>query len=110
MQYRFSVKLVLLAALFTLFSSVHAQDPVTVKYVLWDTNQLPSYQQCADAFQKANPGINIAIEQLGWDDYWTGITTGFISGTAPDVFTNHLAKYPEFVALDQLVDLQPFVD
>lgn len=110
MQYRSSVKLVLGAALFGLFSSVSAQEPITVKYVLWDTNQLPSYQQCADAFQTANPGITIAIEQLGWDDYWTGITTGFISGTAPDVFTNHLAKYPEFVALEQLVDIQPLVD
>lgn len=110
MQYRSSVKLVLLTLLMGLFTTVRAQEPVTVRYVLWDTNQLPAYQQCADAFQEANPGITIAIEQLGWDDYWTGITTGFISGDAPDVFTNHLAKYPEFVALEQLVDLQPFID
>ena len=33
-----------------------------------------------------------------------------VSGTAPDVFTNHLAKYPEFAAKEQLVDIQPFVD
>ncbi len=110
MQSRFSLKFGLLVGLLALFTGVHAQDGVTVKYVLWDTNQLPSYQQCADKFHEANPGITVSIEQLGWDDYWTGITTGFISGTAPDVFTNHLAKYPEFVALEQLVDLQPLVD
>jgi multiple sugar transport system substrate-binding protein len=83
---------------------------VTIRYWLWDTNQLPPYQECADLFQSQNPGIEIAIEQLGWDDYWTGISTGFISGEAPDVFTNHLAKYPEFVSLEQLVDIQPLVE
>lgn len=90
--------------------SLQAQDSVTIKYVLWDTNQLPAYQECANAFTAQNPNITIEIEQLGWDDYWTAITTGFISGDAPDVFTNHLAKYPEFVALEQLVDLQPLVE
>ena len=89
---------------------VSAQDPVPIKYWLWDTNQLPAYEQCATDFEAANPGIDIQVEQLGWDDYWTGITTGFVSGTAPDVFTNHLAKYPEFVSLGQLVDIQPLVE
>ena len=88
----------------------HAQDAVTIKYALWDTNQLPPYQQCAADFMAANPNITIDIEQLGWNDYWTGITTGFVSGDAPDVFTDHLAKYPEFVSLEQLVDIQPLVD
>jgi multiple sugar transport system substrate-binding protein len=93
-----------------LSSVVSAQDGVTLRYWLWDTNQLPPYQQCADNFMAANPGITVEIEQLGWGDYWTGITTGFVSGDAPDVFTNHLAKYPEFVSLGQLVDIQPLVE
>jgi multiple sugar transport system substrate-binding protein len=82
----------------------------TVRYTLWDANQLPAYQQCAVAFSEQHPDIQVSIEQLGWDDYWTNITTGFVSGTAPDVFTNHLARYPEFVANNQLVDLQPLVE
>jgi multiple sugar transport system substrate-binding protein len=41
----------------------HAADAVTIRYSLWDTNQLPSYQQCADAFTKANPDITIKIER-----------------------------------------------
>ncbi len=81
-----------------------------IKYMLWDANQLPAYQQCAVAFQEQNPDISVNIEQIGWDDYWTTITTGFVSGTAPDVFTDHLAKYPEFVTNGQLVDIQPLVE
>jgi multiple sugar transport system substrate-binding protein len=105
-----SFRILFLVTLLFVVASVHAQDAVTIRYVLWDTNQLPSYQTCAENFMAANPNIVVNVEQLGWDDYWTGITTGFISGNAPDVFTDHLAKYPEFVALEQLVDLQPLVE
>ncbi|HEX2995426.1 MAG TPA: sugar ABC transporter substrate-binding protein [Anaerolineales bacterium] len=89
---------------------VHARQDVTIRYWLWDNNQLPAYTECANQFMASNPGITVEIEQLGWGDYWEGIQSGFITGDAPDVFTNHLAKYPEFVALEQLVDIQPLVE
>ncbi len=82
---------------------------VTIRYGLWDANQLPPYQACADAFQKANPNISVKLEQLGWDDYWSGIQTGMVGGTAPDVFTNHLARYPEFATKGQLLDISPLI-
>ena len=82
----------------------------TIRYALWDSNQQPAYQACADAFQRENPGIIVKIEQLGWDDYWSSLQTGMVGGTAPDVFTDHLAKFPELAAKNQLVDLQPLVD
>jgi multiple sugar transport system substrate-binding protein len=85
-------------------------EAVTIQYGLWDANQLPAYQACADAFTAANPNIVVNITQSGWDDYWNSIQTGMVAGTAPDVFTNHLAKYPEFAAKEQLIDIQPFVD
>jgi len=81
----------------------------TISYWLWDANQLPAYQACADAFHTANPSITVQVTQAGWDDYWTKVTNGFVAGTAPDVFTDHLAKYPEFVTngtLEPLDDLK----
>ncbi|OYV01627.1 MAG: ABC transporter substrate-binding protein [Burkholderiales bacterium PBB5] len=83
--------------------------PVTVRYALWDANQRPLYQQCADDFQRLHPGIRIRIQQQGWDDYWTTLSTGLVAETAPDVFTNHLSKYPDLVANGQLVDLTPYL-
>ncbi|HEY3573959.1 MAG TPA: sugar ABC transporter substrate-binding protein [Arthrobacter sp.] len=80
-----------------------------INYWLWDANQLPAYQQCATDFHKANPDITVKITQTGWDDYWGKITNGMASGTAPDVFTNHLAKYPEFLKTKQLVALDDAV-
>jgi multiple sugar transport system substrate-binding protein len=76
-----------------------------VNYWLWDNAQLPAYQACADAFKTANPNVNVKISQFAWDDYWAKLTNGFIAGDAPDVFTDHLSKYPEFVSQQQLVAL-----
>ena len=76
-----------------------------ISYWLWDNNQKPAYQQCAEAFHTANPDATVKITQYAWDDYWSGVTNGFVAGTAPDVFTNHLSKYPEFVTQGQLVAL-----
>ena len=56
----------------------------TVRYVLWDANQLPGYKKCAAAFTAKNPKIQIKIEQKGWDDYWGGLTTSFVAGNAPE--------------------------
>jgi multiple sugar transport system substrate-binding protein len=80
-----------------------------INYWLWDSNQLPGYQQCADDFTKANPDIKVKVTQRGWDDYWTTLTNGFVAGTAPDVFTDHLAKYPEFASKKQLLSLDDAV-
>lgn len=87
-----------------------SSEPVTIRYTMWDANQLAPYQACAAAFQAKNPNITVNVEQAGWDDYWNAIQTGFVSGDAPDVFTDHLAKYPEFAVKEQIMDIQPFVD
>jgi len=82
---------------------------VTIRYQLWDSAQLPAYQAAADKFMEKNPGIKISIVQLGWDDYWTGLQTEMIGGTAGDVFTDHLGKYLDFANKNLLVDLTPYI-
>jgi len=81
-----------------------------ITYWLWDSAQLPAYQACAEAFSEANPDITVAVEQYGWDDYWNKITTGFVSNTGPDVFTDHLSRYPQFAAQNQLLALDDYVE
>ncbi|MCB0163955.1 MAG: sugar ABC transporter substrate-binding protein [Anaerolineae bacterium] len=85
-------------------------EPVTLDYWLWQANQQPAYQACADAFTAENPNITIQISQLNWPDYWPNLQTAFASGTAPDVFTDHLAFYPTFASKDLLLDIQPLVE
>ena len=89
--------------------SAALKKPTTLRYVLWDANQLPQYQAVADKFHEKYPNITIKIEQTGWSNYWTNLQTEFVSGTAPDVFTDHLFYYPEFEANHQLVNIEPMV-
>src|SRR2546430_17373439 len=93
---------ILLAASF--LAGIPAQAVTEITYWLWDNNQLPAYQACAAAFEKRNPDIKVKIVQTGWFDYCIALKTEFVSGTAPDVRIDHLARDPEFIANNVLFD------
>jgi ABC-type glycerol-3-phosphate transport system substrate-binding protein len=42
-----------------ILSGIPAQAATEINYWLWDSNQLPSYKACAEAFEKKNPDIKI---------------------------------------------------
>ncbi len=85
-------------------------DATVIDYWLWDGNQQPFYEQCAEDFHAVNPDIAVEVSQFGWGDYWDGLTAAFVTESAPDVFTDHLARYPEFVDSGVLVPLNDYVD
>jgi len=87
-----------------------SDEVITIDYWLWDGNQQPFYEQCAADFHEANPNIAVEVSQFGWGDYWDGLTAAFATDSAPDVFTDHLARYPEFVEGGVLVALNDFVE
>ena len=90
-------------------NSSGSSGTVTLTYALWDQTQQAGYQQCADAFEAKNPNIKIKITQAAWGNYWQNLTTEMTAGHAPDVFTDHVAYYPQLVADHQLLDLSSFV-
>lgn len=101
-----------LAAALALLLAALAAAPAAagvVRHLLWDANQRPLYQQCANDFEARHPHIRIRLQQQGWDDYWTTLSTGFVSDTAPDVFTNHPAKFGELVLNGVVRDLAPLL-
>ena len=73
-----------------------------IQYWLWDSGQQPGYQKCADDFAQQNPGLTINITQVGWTEYWNKLTSGMIADTAPDVFTDHVSKFPQYADLKVL--------
>ncbi|MEM9776395.1 MAG: sugar ABC transporter substrate-binding protein [Chloroflexota bacterium] len=86
------------------------KEDVEIKYIVWDANQFPAYEACAANFTELNPSIQVNVEQIGWGDYWSTLNSQLDAGNAPDVFANHLSKYPEYSAKNQILDIQPFVD
>jgi len=90
-------------------ASADSAGGTTLTYGLWDANQAPAYKQCATDFHEKNPDITVKVEQLGWDDYWNKINTGFVAGTNYDVFTSHLANFPEFMLNQQILPLDDYI-
>ncbi|MEO3755951.1 sugar ABC transporter substrate-binding protein [Streptomyces sp. B6B3] len=87
-----------------------AGGPTTITYALWDTNQLPAYQECAEDFERANPDIDIRFDQRGWDFYWSTLALGMVSESAPDVFTDHLTRFPDWVTREQILPLDEYIE
>jgi len=108
-----AVALVTVGALTACGGATGSSADGAIEYWLWDSAQQPGYQKCADAFEQANPGLKINISQYGWDAYWSKLTAGFIADSAPDVFTDHLSKFAQYVdlkVLRPLDDLGPTSD
>lgn len=87
-----------------------AAGPVELEYWVWDSNQQPGYEECTAAFTEANPDITVNTTQYGWNDYWSTLTTGLVSGDGPDIFVNHLSYYPGLAARGQLLPLDDAVE
>lgn len=89
-------------------------NKTAIDYWLWDANQLPGYEKCSQKFMEQNPDIEVRITQMGWNDYWTKLTAAFVAESGPDVFTDHVARYPEFqqrgvlMPLDDLSAMKDF--
>ncbi|WP_440085985.1 ABC transporter substrate-binding protein [Streptosporangium sp. LJ11] len=64
-------------------------DPGTGKiqltYAIFSTDQQPAMEKVVDAFEKGNPGIDVAVQVIPWTDYWTTLQNSAAGGTGPDV-------------------------
>ncbi len=86
-----------------------ASGPVSISWWTWDANQAVSYQKCAAQFNKDNADIHVTVSNYDWNDYWTKLTAGFVSGTAPDTFMDHTSYYPQFASKHELMPLDDLV-
>ena len=81
----------------------------TVNWWTWDERQAASYKKCVPSFEETNPGIKVKISQYGVDDYFTKLTTGFVSDTAPDAFQNSVPLLGEYAAQGQIMALDDLI-
>ena len=80
-----------------------------INWWTWDPNQAQAYQQCAKAFEKANPGVTVKITQYDVTDYFTKLTAAFVAGNAPDAFQNSVQYFQAFASQHQLMPLNSFI-
>lgn len=65
---------------------------------MWNPRQQVVYEACAADFT-AESGIGVEISRYGFGEYWDLLSTNLAAGSGPDVFTNHVTRFPQF--LDQ---------
>ena len=82
-----------------------SDGPVSLTLSLWDEAQLPVIQENVDAFNAAHEGeIEVTIEQIPWDTYWTKLDASLETNEAPDVFwmNTYVQKYVDAGVLEPL--------
>lgn len=83
-------------------SSKDSSNSLTV--AIWDNNQLPGLKEIMGDFT-AQSGINVEIQVVPWDQYWTLLEAGAQGGELPDVFWMHSNYSQKFMSNDILLDL-----
>ena len=103
MKRTFALLVVLMLALTV--SSAFAE---TLTVNVWDANQAPGIQQIANEWS-ATSGIDVKVEVVDWDNYWTLLSAGASGGTLPDVFWMHSNTVQMYMDYDLLLDLTDYV-
>ena len=66
---------------------------------IWDNNQRAGLQQIADEWSEKS-GVDVSIEVIAWDAYWTLLEAGASGGQLPDVFWMHINEAEKYMASD----------
>jgi multiple sugar transport system substrate-binding protein len=73
------------------------------------TDRAKRTQAALDAYQKGNPNIQIDVETIGWNDYWTRLATQVAGGNAPDVIQMDYRYIYEYARRKSLLPLDEFM-
>lgn len=55
-----------------------------VRFTVWYGGEM--WEGIAEEFEKQNPDVDVTVQEVSWDQYYTKLNTEFASGNAPDVF------------------------
>nr|WP_244212782.1 sugar ABC transporter substrate-binding protein [Rahnella woolbedingensis] len=76
--------------------SAHAANPVTLRYAVWDKNQLAAEQEIAKNFEKENPDIKIDIELTPVAQYFVKLDAASAGGVSPDIFWINMPYFIQY--------------
>jgi len=60
-------------------------------------------------FEKDNPGVKVNIRHAPWDKFFDLALIWMASDTAPDCWTMHFVRFPDFVKAGAFQSLEPFI-
>lgn len=91
-------------------SAEAGDEPVTLKWALWDWEATAYYQPLIDAYKKKHPNVTIEYVDLGSTDFMTMLSTQLSGGADLDVLTiKDIPGYVNLVKQNHLEPLNGFV-
>ena len=102
-------KSITLFVLFLLAFTVSIAAAETLNVNIWDNNQRAGLQQIADEWS-AQSGIDVNINVVDWDNYWTLLEAGASGGDLPDVFWTHSNTVQMYMEADLLLKLNEYIE
>lgn len=91
-------------------SETPADEPVTIKWALWDWEATAYYKPLIDAYKEKHPNITVEYVDLGSTDYMTMLSTQLSGGADLDVLTiKDIPGYSNLVKQNHLEPLQGYL-
>ncbi|MGF6881969.1 multiple sugar transport system substrate-binding protein [Nocardia sp. GAS34] len=97
-----SVALLVAAALW-LGHSGDGSGRTVLRMRIWDQSFVPAYRASLDAFQRANPDVEVRITVVPWANYQEKLRLDVAGGTADDVYWSNL--YEDYADAGRLMDI-----
>ncbi len=91
-------------------AGAESNPTTTVTFRLWDETVAAAYEDSFDAFEDANPGINVDVSVVGWADYWTKLRTDVAGKTMDDLFWVNNSYFGAYADSGNLVDVGSLFD
>lgn len=85
-------------------------EKTDLRMIFWDSNQEPGLKAMAEGFMKQNPDINVTVETVPWDDYWTKLQAAAQGGDMPDVVVMHPDQVENYAQGGILMDLTDILE
>lgn len=79
---------------------------VSLRFAIWDKNQLAGMEAIAQAYKEANPNVTIGVEVIPWDEYWTKLEAGAVGNSLPDVFWMHSNEFYKYASNGKLMAIE----
>ena len=76
----------------------------SLTFRLWDEQAAKAYEDALPAFEAAT-GIDVSVEVVPWNDYFTGVRNEIAAGAGPDVFWSNTNNYSEYAKGGKLVNM-----
>jgi multiple sugar transport system substrate-binding protein len=88
-------------------ATTHSKAKVTLTFqsLAWQDPTVAANKSIVDAWNKANPNIQVNYVQGDWDSVHDQLLTSFVGGTAPDIIHDEAADIAGFTRQGYLADL-----